>query len=61
MKYSELKKLLRKNGCYVDREGRSHEIWRSTKTGKQFTVSRHDTEEVPRGTLKSIKESAGIE
>lgn len=61
MKYSELKKLLRKNDCFCFREGKRHEVWKSNRTGKQFTVGRHDTEDVPRGTLKSIMESAGIE
>ena len=34
MRYSELKKLLTKEGCYLQREGRNHEIWYSPKTGK---------------------------
>lgn len=61
MSVNELKRILRKNGCYLYREGRSHEIWKSPKTGKKFQVSRHGTEEVADGTLKSIKQSAGIE
>lgn len=60
MKVSELKKLLRKNDCYLFREGKRHEIWISRKTGKAFTVPRHPSEDVPTGTCKSIMESAGI-
>jgi predicted RNA binding protein YcfA (HicA-like mRNA interferase family) len=58
--YSELKRLLRKNGCHKEFEGKKHEIWYSPKTGKHFPVGRHDKEEVKKGTLKSIKGDAGI-
>ncbi len=61
MTYSELKKILRKNSCFVEKEGANHEIWFSKATGKRFTVGRHNREEVPTGTLKSIKKAAGIE
>jgi len=61
MTYSELKKLLKKHKCYAVREGSNHEIWYSPKTGKQFTIGRHKTQEIPTGTLKSIKRDAGIE
>ena len=61
MTYSELKKILKKNGCYPVKEGASHEIWFSSNTGKKFTVGRHNTQEIPTGTLKSIMKSAGID
>ena len=61
MKYSELEKLMKKAGCYILKEGGNHTIWYSPSTGKKFPVSRHRTEEVPAGTLKSIKKAAGIE
>ena len=61
MKYSELEKLLRKAGCTIKREGKSHTIWYSPITGKQFTVGRHKSQDVKPGTLKSIKEAAGLE
>ena len=38
MTYNELKKILKKNGCRLVREGANHEMWFSTKTKKQFTV-----------------------
>ena len=41
MKYSELKKLLKKNGCRMEREGANHELWYSPITGKTFPVGRH--------------------
>ena len=60
MKVSEVKQMLRVNDCYFYREGGRHEIWISRKTGKKFQVPRHNTQDVPPGTLKSIKRSAGI-
>lgn len=60
MRYGELEKLLKKNGCAVLREGANHCIWYSEKTEKRFPVSRHKTQEVPKGTLDSIMKSAGL-
>ena len=61
MRVNEVKQMLRKNDCYFYRQGSRHEIWISRKTGKKFQAPRHGTQDVPAGTLKSIKESAGIE
>jgi predicted RNA binding protein YcfA (HicA-like mRNA interferase family) len=61
MTFGELKRLLKKNGCHFHHHGSRHEIWESPKTGEQFSVARHDTKEVPKGTLSSIKQVAGIE
>lgn len=61
MKYSELEKLLRKAGCTIVREGKNHTIWYSPITGKQFPVGRHKSQDVKSGTLKSIKDAAGLE
>lgn len=60
MCYSELEKDLRKIKCYIVRQGANHAMWYSPVTGKTFPVSRHKTEEVPAGTLKSIKRDAGL-
>ena len=60
IKYSELKRELRKNGCRFEHEGGNHEIWYSPITGAKFPVSRHNTEDVKPGTLKSIKQAAGL-
>lgn len=61
MKASELKKLLRANKCYIQREGSNHEIWFSPITGKAFPVPRHGAKEVATGTVMNIKRTAGIE
>ncbi len=60
MKYSELRKILIKNGCRFDHSGGRHEIWYSPITDCKFPVGRHKTEEVAKGTLKSILTAAGI-
>lgn len=60
MNYKELKKQLKKIGCYKDHEGGRHEMWYSPVTGKIFPVSRHNQQEVASGTLKSIKADAGL-
>lgn len=60
MTFGELKRQLTEIGCSVLRDGAKHEIWRSPVTGKQFPVGRHNKKEVPTGTLKSIKKSAGL-
>ena len=41
MKRSELERRLRRNGCYLKREGRSHSIWVNPGTGAVETVPRH--------------------
>ncbi|MCC8169052.1 MAG: type II toxin-antitoxin system HicA family toxin [Oscillospiraceae bacterium] len=60
MKYSELKRLLKKNGCSFLCEGNRHEIWYSPKTDAEFPVGRHNSQEVMPGTLKAILKQAGI-
>lgn len=60
MRTKELLKLLKKNGCYLSRHGKKHDIWHSNCTNKDFPVPRHKAE-IPNGTLKSILEDAGIQ
>ena len=61
MKYSELEKLLREAGCEIEREGHNHTMWYSPITGKTFPVGRHKSQDVKSGTLKSIKQAAGLQ
>ncbi len=60
MTYSELEKKLKKAGCRIDHEGKRHTMWYSPITGQTFPVGRHKTEEVKKGTLKSILDAAGL-
>ena len=58
-KYAELKRELRKAGCKPV-ENSKHQHWHSPITNKNFPVSHHDQQEVPKGTEKSIREAAGV-
>lgn len=59
-KFSELIKMLKKDGWYVYRHGANHDLYRHpTKVG-QLTVARHGSKEVPRGTYNSILKAAGL-
>ena len=60
MTTSELKRCLRKNGCYKVHEGGNHEKWYSPASGKHFMIDRHDTKQLPTGTLNSILKDAGL-
>ena len=60
MKYSELKRLLKKYGCYFVVDCTNHEKWYSPITDDYFYVPRHDSQEVKPATLRNILKSAGI-
>ncbi len=60
MTVNELKKKLKRAGCYKIREGANHEIWYSPTTNTSFPISRHGKEEIKTGTANSILKSAGL-
>ena len=60
MKYSELKNILKKKGCYKHSEGAKHENWFSPITNKMFQVGRHNTEDVKKGLFNKILKDAGL-
>lgn len=60
MKVNELIRLLRESGAILIRHGGNHDWWENPKNGKRFAVPRHGSQEVPTGTLKSIKAKAGL-
>lgn len=61
MKYNELHRILKKNGCYdAGKQSGGHPLWFSPKTERVFKTSNHGSEEVKSGTLKSILRDAGI-
>ena len=41
MKGEFLLKHLRKHGCYLKREGKSHSLWSNPKTGQVEAIPRH--------------------
>lgn len=54
MKYSELKRRLRKAGCFLLQQGGRHEVWCNQANGHTTLIGRHDTEEVKTKTLQTI-------
>jgi predicted RNA binding protein YcfA (HicA-like mRNA interferase family) len=60
MKYSELEKKLKKEGCSFFANGGNHPLWISNKTGETFPMSYHRSEEVKKGTLKEISKLSGV-
>lgn len=60
MRVNELKKLLKSHGCYEIQPGKEHDVWFSPITQAKIRVPRHQSKEVPNGTLSSIMKQAGI-
>ncbi|MBQ6082175.1 MAG: type II toxin-antitoxin system HicA family toxin [Bacteroidales bacterium] len=61
MKYSELERKLRRNGCYnTGKQCGGHPLWYSPITGKTFRMSNHASFEVNPTTLHSILKDAGV-
>ena len=59
MKRSILLKHLRKNGCYLKREGRSHSLWFNPLTGHIEAIPRHT--EIPDRLAKKICRALSVE
>jgi len=59
MKYSELYKILKKDGWYIERTKKHHLYVHPTKKGK-IPVGKHASEEVKTGTLDGILKLAGL-
>jgi len=55
---SELKRILREAGCYLDRQGKGdHEIWFSPKTNRKFPV---DANIKSKHTANAVLKQAGL-
>ena len=52
MKRSGLLRHLRRHGCHLKREGRSHSLWCNPKTGVVETIPRHT--EIPNRLARKI-------
>ena len=58
MKRSTLLRHLRKHGCYLKREGRSHSLWCNARTGAFEAVPRHT--EIANGLARKICRGLGV-
>ncbi len=52
MKRNALLRHLRKHGCHLKREGRSHSLWTNPQTGEVEAVPRHT--EIPNVLARKI-------
>ncbi|MFD2887632.1 type II toxin-antitoxin system HicA family toxin [Chitinophaga cymbidii] len=59
MKFSELYRILERDGWYISRTGKHHVYAHPTKP-KKIPVGKHGSQEVPFGTFRSIMKLAGI-
>ena len=61
MNYREILKILQKDGWYQVRQEGSHRQFHHTEKKGTVTVAYHKiSDEIPAGTLKSIKKQAGL-
>lgn len=60
MKYSELRKKLEKDGWFIKRHGKEHDIYTHSVKGGEVQVGRHKAQEVAKGTLNNILKMAGL-
>ncbi|OGP57782.1 MAG: addiction module toxin, HicA family [Deltaproteobacteria bacterium RBG_13_61_14] len=58
MKREALLRHLRRNGCYLKREGRSHSLWCNPQTGHIEAIPRHI--EIPNKLAQKICRSLEI-
>ena len=60
MKVNELERLLASYGCYELSPGKEHDVWYSPISEARIRIPRHQSREVPAGTLYNILKQAGI-
>ena len=60
MKYSEVIRLLSKQGCYLVSHGANHDKWYSPITNRYFMLPRHASQEARYRTIKSISKQSGV-
>lgn len=53
-KVSEVMRMLKKQGCRFESQGKNHEWWVNTKTGQRFQIPRHKSKEIKADTLDDI-------
>ena len=60
-KFREVRKALRAADWTLVRTAGDHEQWRSPEGDRLVTVAGQNSKDVPVGTLKSIRQSTGLE
>ena len=52
--------MLREAGCCFVSHGGRHDTWFSPITGNKVMIPLHDSQEIPKGTLREINKQAGF-
>ncbi len=60
-KFREVRRALRAAGWILVRTTGDHEQWRSPAGDRVVTVAGQNSKDVPVGTLKSIRQSTGLD
>ncbi|WP_440614727.1 type II toxin-antitoxin system HicA family toxin [Bacillus subtilis] len=61
MRYREVAKTLRKQGCEVIRQnGTSHVIWYRPLTNRNFPVPNHPSRDIPKPFLRELSKQSGV-
>lgn len=61
MRVSEFQRKAEKIGCYLEREGTRHEIWRSPITGEIFRLSRDKNKDLTPKAESELRKLAGLD
>lgn len=59
-KVSEVVRLLTKDGWFLDKNGKKHDLYRHPEKEGQIAVPRHKSKELAKGTHQSILKAAGL-
>jgi predicted RNA binding protein YcfA (HicA-like mRNA interferase family) len=59
LKYSELYRILERNGWHIKRT-KKHHVYAHPDKEVEIMVGRHKSEEVPKGTLVGVLKQAGL-
>ena len=60
MKTNEMLRYLKKKGCYIERHGGNHDIWKNPKTQGEAQVPRHPSKEIGTGMAHDILKKLGL-
>jgi predicted RNA binding protein YcfA (HicA-like mRNA interferase family) len=60
MKTVEAIRKLSTAGCWLEENRTNHDWWYSPITNLHFSVPRHNSKELPKGTLKNISKASGV-
>ena len=60
MTVSELLRQIKRQGCEFKRSGARHDIWINPANGKESSVPRHLSKELPTGTANRILKDLGL-